>query len=115
VANTSLTNLPPQPPQFGYTVNNAFGTLPFVDPVAITAPPGETNRLFVVEQAGRIAVITNLAAPNRSVFLDISAKITNGLSGSPGAPSDERGLLGMAFHPNYASNGWSIPAPTPRQ
>ena len=66
VASTSL-RLPSSPPVLGYSTTNAFGTLTFSNPVAIVAPPGETNRLFVVEQGGRIAVITNLANPTRSV------------------------------------------------
>ncbi|MBI4325934.1 MAG: PQQ-dependent sugar dehydrogenase [Chloroflexi bacterium] len=97
VANSTL-HLPTAPPVFGYTTERAFGTLTFANPVAIATPPGETNRLFVVEQGGRIAVITNLASPNRTVFLDISSRISGGV------PSDERGLLGLAFHPAYASN-----------
>src|SRR6185369_12324301 len=67
VANTTLA-MPPAPPTYGYTVTNAFGALNFFDPVCIASPPGETNRLFVVERGGTIAVITNLAAPTRSVF-----------------------------------------------
>ncbi|MEK7686435.1 MAG: hypothetical protein AAB466_13550 [Verrucomicrobiota bacterium] len=43
-------------------------------------------------------LITNLANPNRPVFLDIFSRITGGV------PSDERGLLGLAFHPGYATN-----------
>jgi glucose/arabinose dehydrogenase len=92
--------MPAEPPTFGYTLVNAFGNLTFSNPTVILSPPGETNRLFVVEQGGKVAVIPNLAAPNRSVFLDISAKIVGG------SPTDERGLLGMTFHPGYATNGY---------
>jgi glucose/arabinose dehydrogenase len=90
----SLT-MPQNPPSYGYKFVNAFGNLSFEDPVAIVTPPGETNRVFVLEQAGRIVAITNLAAPNRTVFLDISSRIVSG---------GEMGLLGLAFHPGYASN-----------
>ena len=96
--NTSLTNLPANPPTFGFVTTNAFGNITFTNPVAIRTPPGETNRLFVIEQGGRIAVIPNLAAPTRTTFLNISSKISGGV------PSDERGLLGLAFHPAYATN-----------
>ncbi|PYI88372.1 MAG: hypothetical protein DME26_03710 [Verrucomicrobia bacterium] len=99
VPNTSL-KLPLVPPVNGYTTTNAFGSVAFVDPLAIVSPPGETNRLFIVEQRGRIAVITNLASPNRTVFLDISSRVVGGV------PTDERGLLGLAFHPSYATNGY---------
>lgn len=90
--------LPQAPPSFGFATTNAFGTLSFPNPLAITAPPGETNRLFVVEQRGIVSVITNLAAPNRTIFLDISSRVVGG------TPPDERGLLGLAFHPGYATN-----------
>ena len=64
-------------------------------PLDLQSAPGDRSRLFVVEQAGRIRVIRSNAvvvAP----FLDISARISSG---------GERGLLGLAFHPQYASNG----------
>src|SRR6187401_86568 len=64
-------------------------------PVYLTAPAGDA-RLFVVEQPGRIRVIASgklLATP----FLDLTARV--GFGG-------ERGLLSMAFHPDYAANGW---------
>ena len=96
-ANTTL-KMPPAPPSPGtntYTTTPAFGGLTFASPVCIAAPPGETNRLFVLEKGGVIAVITNLAAPTRSVFMDISGRVN---------PASEGGLLGLAFHPGYATN-----------
>ncbi|MBL9136421.1 MAG: PQQ-dependent sugar dehydrogenase [Verrucomicrobiales bacterium] len=97
VPNLSL-RVPWTPPVYGYAVEPALGGLRFTNPVAIVSPPGETNRLFVVEQRGRIAVVTNLAAPTRTVFLDIVNRVAGG------QPTDERGLLGLAFHPGYATN-----------
>src|SRR6266576_1817050 len=67
----------------------------FTSPVYLTAPPGDTARLFVVEQGGRIQVVhddTTRARP----FLDLPGEISSG---------GERGLLSMAFHPQYATNG----------
>jgi len=63
----------------------------FTTPVYLTAPAGDT-RLFVVEKAGRIQLLDNGL---QSTFLDIS-----GLVNSDG----ERGLLGLAFDPAFASN-----------
>jgi glucose/arabinose dehydrogenase len=64
----------------------------FDQPVHITSPPGDP-RLFVVERPGRIQVLHDGTG---SQFLDIHTMVdTNG----------ERGLLSMAFDPNYASNG----------
>src|SRR5262249_18466880 len=56
---------------------------------------GDTSRLFVVEKTGRIRVVRHgqlLAQP----FLDLSGQVSGGT---------EQGLLGLAFHPNYAQNG----------
>src|SRR5262245_3237752 len=73
VKNTTLTNFPTVPPSQGYTVVNAFPTVSLSGPVCIKAPPGETNRLFILERGvgdsiGKIIVITNLASPTRTVF-----------------------------------------------
>ncbi|HEV2694629.1 MAG TPA: PQQ-dependent sugar dehydrogenase [Verrucomicrobiae bacterium] len=93
VPNTTLASLPPTPPQFGYTVDNAFPSLTFDQPVCIAWPPQETNRLFVLEKTGAIVVITNLANPTRTVLLTLPVYSTG-----------ESGLLGLAFHPGYATN-----------
>jgi glucose/arabinose dehydrogenase len=71
----------------------------------MTSPPGETNRLFVVEKKGRILVITNLASPSRSIFMDISSS-SQVISAVDTSVGGEEGLLGMAFHPGYATNGY---------
>lgn len=64
---------------------------------AIVSPPGETNRIFVLDQFGIVNVISNLAQPVSRVFLDLSAKVQRGA---------ESGLLGLAFHPGFQTNGW---------
>src|SRR5262245_62120739 len=97
-ANTTL-KLPQPPAKFGYLLTNAFGSMTFTNPSMLASPPGETNRLFILEHGGRVIVITNLAAPNRTVFLDISGYIEQDY-----AVSAEEGLLGIAFHPGYATN-----------
>ena len=60
--------------------------------VAIT-PPGD-RRLFVVEQAGRIVILED-GRPRDVAFLDMQTDVESG---------GEQGLLGLAFHPDYASN-----------
>jgi len=85
--------MPSVSPVFGYVPLEAFG-LSFGAPVAMTTPPGETNRLFVVDKTGRIYVITNLASPTLTLFLDLQNRVVN---------SGESGLLGLAFHPDYAN------------
>src|SRR2546421_8249601 len=100
VANTSL-HFPTAPPTYGFTYTNAFPGLAFANPVCIVSPPGETNRLFIVEKTGRIDVITNLANPTKTLFMDISSYTLNA---GETAWADERGLLGLAFHPGYLTN-----------
>jgi hypothetical protein len=64
-------------------------------PLYLTAP-ADDPRVFIVEQAGRIRIVENgqlLATP----FMDITGRVLDG---------GERGLLSVAFHPAYASNGF---------
>lgn len=64
-------------------------------PVYVTGAGDGSNRLFIVEQAGRIRILAGgalMAAP----FLDIRARVRSG---------GETGLLGLAFHPRYSENG----------
>ena len=95
--------LPPEPPATGYQLVDAFPGLTFEDALAIATPPGRTNQLFVVERRGRIAYVPdiNAANPTREVFLDITSQVSfdNTVEG-------ERGLLGLAFHPNFEANGY---------
>ena len=67
----------------------------FSSPVFLTAPPGDRSRQFVVEQDGRVIIVRGgkrLAQP----FLDVSGAISTG---------GERGLLSLAFAPDYAASG----------
>ncbi len=95
--------MPQIPPTFGYTSSNAFPGLSFMNPVCIVSPPGETNRLFIVGKNGVISVITNLAAPTQSVFMDLTSRVTSDVSDT--ASDGEEGLLSLAFDPGYATNG----------
>jgi glucose/arabinose dehydrogenase/mono/diheme cytochrome c family protein len=97
VPNTTL-NMPQRPATRGYTVQQQFGRA-FTAPVALATPPGETNRLFIVEQNGRISLVTNITAATPTVltFLDIGSRVIF---------DGEQGLLGLAFHPNFKTNGY---------
>jgi len=87
-----------------YFPTNAFPNVLFTNPTCIASPPGETNRLFILEKHGRIVVITNLAAPTRTIFMDISSRVHVTTAGESADVSGEEGLLGLAFHPGYATN-----------
>lgn len=76
---------------------NPFPNLSFSQPLGLQVPDDETNRLFIVEKGGRIVVFENDAATTTT---------TNFLNLSNISTTSEQGLLGLAFHPNYSSNGY---------
>jgi glucose/arabinose dehydrogenase len=73
---------------------------PIVDgldaPIGIVAAGDGSGRLFILEQAGRIRVVERDGSLRPEPFADLSARIESG---------GERGLLGLAFHPDFADNG----------
>jgi glucose/arabinose dehydrogenase len=78
----------------GVTVNVAVAVNGFDSPLDVTNAGDGSGRLFVVEQAGKIRLVKDGALVERP-FLDITGRIASG---------GERGLLGLAFHPNYPSD-----------
>jgi glucose/arabinose dehydrogenase len=64
-------------------------------PVQVTAAPGEPDRLYVVEQAGRIRIVEGGRVVTKA-FLDLTSEVVSG---------GEQGLLSVAFHPDYRENG----------
>jgi glucose/arabinose dehydrogenase len=80
------------------TLQNAFPNLTFSSPVFLTHAGDATDRIFVIEQAGRIKVFPNSSNTLLSKeFLNITDRVSSG---------GEKGLLGLAFHPDYATNGY---------
>ena len=68
----------------------------FSKPVFMTSARDGSGRLFVVEQGGRIKVIQADGTVRATPLLDISGRVSKG---------SEQGLLGLAFHPNFRTNG----------
>jgi len=81
---------------FAQTVRIALNSVVtgLTEPVYLTSSRDGTDRRFIIEQPGRISVVQP-GSNTRSVFLDITSRVLAG---------GERGLLGLAFHPQYASN-----------
>jgi glucose/arabinose dehydrogenase len=80
-------------------LQESFPNLVFTNPIDLQYPKDGTNRLFVVEQNGRIKVFQNsFSASSAKVFLDITDRVSS--------ESSEMGLLGLAFHPDYKNNGY---------
>jgi glucose/arabinose dehydrogenase len=76
----------------GYRLAKVAGNLG--DALFVTSAPGQPGRLYVVQQSGRIRILER--GRMRGTFLNLSGIVTAG---------GEQGLLGLAFHPNYARNG----------
>src|SRR2546426_5800455 len=91
--NGFIDSAVPPPPPPGTPALHLVGN--FSSPVYLTAAPGDTRRLFVVEQYGRIVVLHNDTIQTRP-FLDLTGRIAAG---------GEQGLLSIAFDPAYATNG----------
>lgn len=92
---------PTEPPDEnnGEAVVRAFTELSFNRPVDLQHPGDQSNRLFVVEQQGIIRVFENDPETSEAtVFLDIRNRVNDS--------ENEQGLLGLAFHPDFESNGY---------
>jgi glucose/arabinose dehydrogenase len=97
---------PPQPPPppgaITVTTARVFDAVSMLAPVALMQAPADSSRWFVIEQQGVIRVFPNTPNANNAdvdVFIDITARVTSG---------GERGLLGMAFHPDFGNGNFEV-------
>jgi glucose/arabinose dehydrogenase len=74
-------------------------------PVFLTSPPGDQDRLFIVEKRGTIRIVDR-GTLRAAAFLDLSAEVSTGA---------EQGLLGLAFHPSFIATGRFVVNYTDRQ
>ncbi|HQW68303.1 MAG TPA: PQQ-dependent sugar dehydrogenase [Flavobacterium sp.] len=81
---------------FSQTIELEFFAGPFSSPVEITHPNND-NRFFVLEKGGYIKIVNSDGSVSETPFLDITSLVLD---------DGERGLLGLAFHPNYNTNGF---------
>ncbi len=80
----------------GLATTRVAANLP--QPLFVTAPPNDYNRLFIVCQTGQVYILKlDTGNLNATPFLNIQSKLTS--------TNGEQGLLGMAFDPDYANNG----------
>ncbi|MBT5657371.1 MAG: hypothetical protein HOI89_06285 [Phycisphaerae bacterium] len=100
IAGLSIATLAPHATAGGTTLTTQRIVTGLARPVLVTAAPGDTSRLFIVEQrsgsTGRIRIFdlaTNLLVSTPFLSLTVST-------------GSEQGLLGMAFHPDYNTNGY---------
>jgi glucose/arabinose dehydrogenase len=92
--NGFIDSAVPPPPPPGVPSLSRVGN--FAEPVYLTAAPGDSVRLFVVERGGTIRVLHHDTTQTRP-FLDLSASVQTSYV--------EQGLLSLTFDPQYAANG----------
>ncbi len=80
-----------------FAVSDVFPQLSFIQPLDLQNAGDGSNRIFVVERGGRIYILDNDPETDKQLFLDISNRIDD--------RGQEMGLLGLAFHPEFESNG----------
>jgi glucose/arabinose dehydrogenase len=91
--SATFSQIPPPPVDGSFEINNSYAT-GLVNPTAMAFAPD--GRLFVAEQGGTVRIITSDGVLLGTPFITI-----------PGVYNDqERGLLGITFDPNFASNGY---------
>jgi len=98
---SNTTCIAPATPASGATIalNNAFPNLNFSLPLQMRQAPNNPNRWYVVEKGGTVRYFNNDAnATTTTLFANISARVDSG--------PNEAGLLGMAFDPDFANNGY---------
>ena len=88
----------PDAPISSIKLTQVFSGLSFTVPVLMLQAPGNSNRWYVVEQGGLIKTFES-GDSSTTVFADLTDRATYG------GGTDERGLLGMAFHPDFQTNG----------
>jgi uncharacterized repeat protein (TIGR03806 family) len=95
----NATCIAPEPPTTSASIEltRVFSDLSFAGAVGLLHEPGNDSRWYVIEKAGRVRVFDNTATPNLRTFINIPDLVDDGPS--------EAGLLAMAFHPDFASNG----------
>ena len=96
-------------PETSYKLEQAYPNLTFNLPVGLYSANDQTNMLYVVEQQGTIQIFENNNQSKSDLFLDIKDRVISG---------GEQGLLGLAFHPNFETNGYfylDYIAPNPRR
>ncbi|MES2924808.1 MAG: LamG-like jellyroll fold domain-containing protein [Verrucomicrobiota bacterium] len=115
-----LTNpdlaMPAAPPANTWQLVDALPGLSFAQPICIATIPGNSNRLFVCERIAKIKHVPDVTAttPTQNVFLDLQTVVAGRTPAEAitGGGNGEHGLLGLAFHPQYATNGYFYAAYT---
>jgi hypothetical protein len=96
--------IPGRLPSTDFSVSLQTVATGFVSPTSASIAPGIADRLFVTDQPGKIWSV-DLSNGRKSLFGNLTSLLPPLGNVSPGSKFDERGLLGLAFDPNYQTNG----------
>jgi uncharacterized repeat protein (TIGR03806 family) len=101
-SNTTCLAGDPPSSTVSVAVQRAFANLPnFSQPIAMLQEPGNPARWYVVQKTGSVRVFDNTPTVSSTrEFINLASR----LNSDPSSSNDERGLLGMAFHPNYPTD-----------
>ena len=80
-----------------FAITNAFPNISFKRPLELQNAGDGSGRIFIVEQGGKIFVVDSQKDSKAELFLDISDRVDDS--------GNEKGLLGLAFHPDFKDNG----------
>ena len=97
--NEGSNNNNNNPPQDSAKVDMQLVAEGFASPIGVVAPPDNTGRLFVIDQVGKIWIIDQNGNKLSTPFMDVTSSMI-----PLTANYDERGLLGLAFHPQFSTN-----------
>ena len=106
---TALSSLPSTAQQAPASVSVRTVASGLTSPIGVVSSHDKTGRLFIIDQIGVVRLLASDGSLKATPFLDLTGKVIRLRGGY-----DERGLLGLAFHPKFASNGrvfafYSIP------
>jgi glucose/arabinose dehydrogenase len=117
ISNPALA-MPPAAPETFWQTADAFPNVTFNQPICLASIAGDTHRLFVCERMAKIQLIADVIAfqPTKQLFLDLQQVVAgrNPVETIEGGSFNEYGVLGLAFHPSYATNGYFYVAYTVR-
>jgi uncharacterized repeat protein (TIGR03806 family) len=100
-SNTTCLAGDPPSSTVSMAVQRAFPNLTFTQPVAMLQEPGNSARWYVLQKTGSVRVFDNTPTVSTTrEFINLASR----LNSDPNSANDERGLLGMAFHPNFPTN-----------
>ncbi|MBB5352369.1 putative repeat protein (TIGR03806 family) [Haloferula luteola] len=104
-------SMPSSPPSTAWDLVDALPGLTFNEPLCLTSLPGDARQLYVCERMAKIQRVDDVSSlsPAKNLFLDLQQVVANAPIGTEpetieGGGNAEHGLLGLAFHPNYANN-----------